>query len=56
MNENTTYNLNICENNIKEYFCWFCMHNFNEEETFYKCENYVLCPKCHPEKSLQQGD
>jgi len=37
-----------CKNNVNEYFCSLCGHNFNECEAYFVFDEYVaLCPKCY---------
>jgi len=37
-----------CQENVNEYFCIKCGHNFNECEVFHKFERINLCPVCQP--------
>ncbi len=45
-----------CKNNVNEYFCLACGHNFNECETLFEYRDPILdlpntlCPKCYDEK------
>ncbi len=52
-----------CKNNVNEYFCITCKHNFNRCESFYELKENTqlgrlqpgiqLCPKCHPLQEVQ---
>lgn len=43
---------NYCKNEVDEFFCASCFHNFNKCESFHEHQGITLCPECHPEDDI----